>query len=600
MCVGSARVPSGPRIRIAVGVVVLAVAALAVVLVLVVGTDEGVAVAPDPVTVSPVPGGRWASPKTEISLRGLPIDRLGAIQVTGSKSGRHAGRLEPHFDGEGASFVPAEPFEPGEQVKVSTDLTIPGATNGDFRFWVSRPAAPPPPRAAERPGGPVTRFRSRPEETVPQIRVLTHKPETTPGYVFIAPKRGSGLDGPIILDNAGHVVWARAAPAGMQATDFRPQSYRGQPVLTWWEGATTVGVGFGEGVVLDQDYRELMRVRAGNGYESDLHEFLLTPRGTALVLAYAYVHADLTSVGGLKDGLAIDGIVQELDLQNHHVLFEWHSRDHITLGESHWPLPADPTREAYDYAHLNSIGIDDDGDLLVSARHTWAAYKIDRRTGAVRWRLGGKRSDFTFEDGAAFAYQHDVRRRADGAITLFDNGASQAPQPGKASRALALELDEASHTARVADEWVHPERLLSETQGNHQVLPNGHVFVGWGAQPVFSEFTADGKLVFDGRIGEGNDNYRAYRGTWAGRPATNPALLIDGGKAFASWNGATEVARWQLLAGDRQAALQPAGEAAKQDFETSLQVPAGARFVAVRALGSHGRTLGESQPVAVR
>ena len=578
------------------GALIVAAAALAVVLMLVLDTGDVTAGPPDPVTASPVPGGRWASPATEISLRGLPPHRLGTISVSGSRSGRHAGRLEPHFDGEGASFVPDEPFEPGEEVKVSTELTIPGAREGDYRFWISRPATPPPPRPAERPGGPVQRFRSRPDLTIPQIRVLERKPATSPGHVFIAPKRGSGLDGPMILDNSGRLVWARQAPPNTQVADFRLQRYRGQPVLTWWEGTTTVGVGFGEGVVLDQDYRELMRVRSGNGYEADLHEFLITPRGTALLLVYAYVNADLTSVDGPQDGVAIDGVVQELDLETGRVLFEWHSLDQIGFDESHWPLPEDARKEAYDYIHLNSVGIDTDGDLLVNARHTWAAYKIDRHTGSVRWRLGGKRSDFALDDGAQFAYQHDVRRRPDGAITMFDNAASQAPQPGKASRGLALELDETSRSARVADEWVHPDRLLSETQGNTQVLPNGNVFVGWGSQPAFSEFTAGGELVFDGRIGEGNDNYRAYRGTWTGRPTTRPALVIDDGEAVVSWNGATGVDRWQLLAGPRRSALRPVATAPRRGFETTLRVPSGARYVAARAIGPAGRNLGESPP----
>jgi hypothetical protein len=578
---------------------VAALAAVAAVLVLTLAADEGTAEPPDPVTVSPVPGGRWASPATEISLRGLPRHRLGTIEVSGSKSGRHAGTLQPHFDGEGASFVPDEPFEPGEEVKVSTDLTIPGGRDGDYRFWVSRPAATPPPRPAERPGGPVQRFRSRPDLTVPAIRVRERRPGTSPGYVFIAPKRGSGIDGPMIVDNAGKVVWAREAPPETQVADFRVQRYRGQPVLTWWEGATTVGVGFGECVVLDQDYRELMRVRSGNGYEADLHEFLITPRGTALVIVYAYVNADLDSVGGPEDGVAIDGVVQELDLETGRVLFEWHSLDHVALDESRWPLPEDARQEAYDYIHLNSVAIDSDGDLLVNARHTWAAYKIDRQTGTVRWRLGGKTSDFALEEGAEFAYQHDVRRRADGAITLFDNAASQAPQPGKRSRALALDLDEEGGSARVADEIAHPDDLLSETQGNTQVLPNGNVFVGWGSQPAFSEFDAEGQLLFDGRIAEGNDNYRAYRGAWTGRPATRPALVLDGREAVASWNGATEVARWQLLAGPRRSAVRPVAGAAKRGFETALPVPAGATYVAARALGPRGRTLGESPPVAL-
>src|SRR5829696_5612465 len=429
------------RSAVALAVVVV-IAAAAVGLVLALRPVEGTAGPPDPVTVSPVPGGRWASPETEISLRGLPPARLGSIEVSGSESGRHAGRLEPHFDNEGASFVPDEPFEPGEEVEVSTDLTVSGGRDGDYRFWVSRPAPPPPPRTADRPGGAVRPYATAPDLVTPAVEIVKKEPGRTRGYTFIAPKRGSGIDGPMILNDEGDVVWARAAPEGEEIFDFRPQRYKGKPVLTWWEGTSTVGVGAGEGVMLDTSYREVMPIKAGNGYAADLHEMLITPRGTALLLAYPYVHADLRDVDGPKDGTAIDGVVQEVDLETGHVLFEWHSMDHITLEESHWPLLEDPTKEAYDYAHLNSVGIDTDGDLLVSARHTWTVYKIDRRTGTVRWRLGGKKSDFELEDGAQFAYQHDVRRREDGAITMFDNAASQAPQPGKHSRGLALELDE--------------------------------------------------------------------------------------------------------------------------------------------------------------
>jgi hypothetical protein len=578
---------------------VVVLAAAAVVVALSLRADDVTAGPPDPVTVSPVPGGRWASPATEISLRGLAPHRLGSIGVSGSKSGRHSGRLAPHSDGEGASFVPDEPFEPGEEVKVSTDLTVPGGRDGDYRFWVSRPAEPPPPRTAERPGGPVQRFRSRPDLVAPQVRILKRSAKASPGRVFIAPKRGSGLNGPMMLDERGKIIWAREAPPDTEAFDFRPQRYRGQPVLTWWEGTSSVGVGAGEGVVLDQDYREIMRVRSGNGYEADLHEFLITPRGTALLLVYAYVNADLTSADGPEDGRAIDGIVQEIDLETGRVLFEWHSLDHVDLQESVWPVPEDATKEAWDYVHLNSVGVDADGDLLVNARHTHAAYKIDRRTGTVRWRLGGRKSDFKLEDGAEFFYQHDVRRRPDGAITLFDNAASQAPQPGKKSRGMALELDEESRTASVVDEWVHPAELLSETQGGTQVLPNGNVFIGWGSQPAFSEFTADGELVYDGRIAKGNDNYRAYLGSWVGRPATKPSLVLDGSEGVVSWNGATEVARWQLLAGPRRSSVRPVAAAPKRGFETALPVPSDARVVVARALGKGGRTLGESPPVEV-
>ena len=78
-------------------------------------------------------------------------------------------------------------------------------------------------------------------------------------------------------------------------------------------------------------------------------------------------------------------------------------------------------RAPFDYAHTNSVNLDTDGDFLMSARNTWTIYKIDRETGNIRWRLGGKNSTFRLPPAARFAWQHDAHRRSDGAITVFDN-----------------------------------------------------------------------------------------------------------------------------------------------------------------------------------
>jgi hypothetical protein len=446
----------------------------------------------------------------------------------------------------------------------------------------------------------VQRYRSEPELDPPVVTIDQRSPERTPGYTFMAPKRGKGLDGPMIVDDRGKLVWVRRVPANTQAMGFRPQRFEGRPVLTWWEGITNIGVGFGEGVVLDQSYREVMRVRAGNGYRAGIHEFLLTPRGTALLSIYSFIERDLSSVGGPEKGVVIDGVVQEVDLRTGLVMFEWHSLDHVGLEEARWPVPKEEGMP-FDYVHLNSVGVDDDGDLLISARHTWAVYKVDRATGAVRWRLGGKRSDFRFEGDARFAFQHDARRRPDGAITLFDNAAGP-PATRKASRALALELDTDAKTARVAAQREHPARLLSDSQGNAQNLDGGNVFVGWGSQPAFTEFAADGRVLLAGRIAKGNDNYRAYRERWTGRPDTEPKVAAERAgtgqvRLYASWNGATEVARWQVLAGDSPDSLRPVGGAARRGFETAVAVPGRARYFAARAFDADGRALGRSRAV---
>jgi hypothetical protein len=551
--------------------------------------DRGRAVPPDPVSAYPSPGAGYAAAATQVSLRGLPAERLGEIEVAGSDSGAHGGRLEPHSDGRGASFVPDEPFEPGERVTVRTELTVRGARDGDFAFTVARPVRDPgpviePPRG----NGVVQRFRTRPDLRPPAVTVTGR---AGGGYVFLGPKRGRGQDGAMIVDTRGKLVWWQPMPRGRQVLDFRAQRYGGRPVLTWWEGGTNVGVGWGEGVILDHSYNEILRVRAGNGYEADLHEFLLTPRGTALMIIYPFVRHD--------EGGVIDGVVQEIDLRTGLVLFEWHSLDHIGLDEARWPRP-EQEGVPFDYAHLNSVGEDSDGDLLVSARHTWGVYKVDRETGGVIWRLGGTKSDFELPPDAEFAFQHDARRRADGAISLFDNSAGP-PETREASRVIALELDEEAGTARLAERLEHPAHGISDSQGNAQALPNGNTFVGWGAQPFFTEHGPGGRVLLSGQLAEGNDNYRAYRGSWTGRPASRPDAVADGrgGTTIvtASWNGATEVARWELLAGDEEGALSPAGSTPKRGFETPLRLRTEARWLAARAIDARGAVLGTSEPV---
>ena len=260
--------------------------------------------------------------------------------------------------------------------------------------------------------------------------------------------------------------------------------------------------------------------------------------------------ADLSSVGGSRKGTIQDAVFQELDLASGRVLLEWHSLDHVSLGESYAPVEAD-----WDFFHVNSVDLDADGNLLVSSRSTHTIYKIDRRSGQILWRLGGKRSDFNMGSGSVFAWQHDARRQPDGTLSVFDNGATPAVE--KLSRGLILDLDEQSMTATLLRQYTHP-KLLTGSQGNVQPLPNGNVFVGWGEAPRVSEFHRSGRMLFDAELGQAYESYRAFRLPWTGTPAHAPSLALAGeGRAltaYASWNGATDVATWQLLAGEREAA----------------------------------------------
>src|SRR5215218_5591227 len=276
-------------------------------------------------------------------------------------------------------------------------------------------------KASAAPQGPgqARNFRSRPDLRPPAIRVNTNLPGTAPGHIFVSPKKGPGeeaptQDAPLIVDSGGEPVWFHPLQdAEADAFTFEVQTYKGERVLTWWEGVHT-GYGQGEYVIFDHSYREIARFGAANGYEGDHHEFLITPEDTALITIYSKVPMDLSGVGGPVDGLVLDGIVQELDIQSGKLIFEWHSLDHIGLEESYY--------EPYDYFHINSIDVYDEDHLLISARRTCAVYKVDRKTGEVVWRLGGKNSDFKMGAGVRTTLQHDARRNSDGTITIFDNG----------------------------------------------------------------------------------------------------------------------------------------------------------------------------------
>jgi hypothetical protein len=339
-------------------------------------------------------------------------------------------------------------------------------------------------------------------------------------------------------------------------------------------------------------------VHAGNGYPFDLHEFTITPRGTAIITAYQRFRRDLSPWKGTRSGRIVDSIVQEIDIKTGLVLFEWHSLGDVGLSESYVPAPPQRGFE-WDYFHVNSAAEDAKGDFIISGRNTWTVYKASRATGHVVWRLGGKKSDFKLGPGVAFSWQHNARPQADGSLTIFDNDAGTTPVR-KHSRALTLTLDAQAKTASVRTAWQHPLGLSSATQGDVEALPNGDQFVGWGSQRYFSEFSPTGQLLFDGRIARGNDTYRAFRFPWSGRPAGAPKAVATtkGGKTTvrASWNGATGVASWQVLAGAAATGLTVVSTVPNGGFETAASIPA-AGYVAMRAVGPGGSVLATSAAV---
>jgi hypothetical protein len=450
---------------------------------------------------------------------------------------------------------------------------------------------------------PTQSFHSAPNLHPPAV-TFTADSDHSSGDIFATPY-GSSQGGPLILDRRGQLVWFHPNTQGV-ALDFQLQRYHGKPVLTWWQGGFDFDhgtiYGLGEDVIANDHYKTVAVLHGAEGHQIDLHEFQITPQGTALVDAYIPVHMDLTRYGGTSDGTALDCMIQELNIKTGRLLWQWHSLSHVPLTASNLSAPQSPS-QYWDYFHLNSIQQLPDGNLLVSARNTWSFYEISRSTGRVLWTLGGKRSDFKIGAGANFEWQHDARMHPGGILSLFDD--ASFPQKEPQSSAKLLRVNTKTMTVQLYRRYTHSPPLLANLEGNTQVLPNNDVFVYWGGDPQFSEYAPGGRQIFNGSFPQGVASYRAFRFRWTGHPLTPPAVASATGQngtltVYASWNGATGVAGWRVLGGSHRGALHPLGKTApRTGFETAIKVHHRPSYVEVQALDGHGRVLGSSAAQAV-
>jgi hypothetical protein len=555
-------------------------------------------------TVAPMPGSYIASPHAQISLLGAPAHALSDISVRGSQTGDHSGHLKAYSQGDGASFVPSKPFAPAETVTVRGRQRIgTRSVRFGFRFNVAQEDVLPHPPAGAKPKpnpGEVWTFHSQPGMIVPAVSVDSSSSQTAPGYVFTAPYTGPGQDGPMIFDNSGDLVWFHPLPAGTVASNVQVQSWEGKPVLTWWQGyIPPQGFGQGEEVVADSSYRTLFHLHAGNGYIADLHDFHLFSNGTALLTVFNPVRCNLSAFGGPAGSAVTDTAFQEIDLRTHLVRREWHAVDHATIGESNSSGKTASLEWPFDYFHINTVEWRKDGSLLISARNTSSLYFLDPRTGQITLQIGGSHSGVKLGSGTSTAYQHDAQELPNGEFSVFDNGG--VPMVHSQSRGIVLAIDPHAKTDTLVGEYEHPKGLDSGSQGNMQHLENGDWFIGWGAEPYVSEFTPSGTMIFDAHMPAKTESYRSYRFLWSATPTEAPAIAASasgsGLTVYASWNGATSVARWQVLGGASPERLAPVTSAARSGFETAISVSSVPAYLAVQALDSSGTVLGTSRTI---
>jgi Arylsulfotransferase (ASST) len=552
--------------------------------------------------VSPAPGSGTANPASQVSFLGAPAAAIREVSVVGSLSGHHSGTLRGYSQGDGASFTPQKPFARGEQVSVSAAVgSGASARHVAFRFRVDTPY--PTAQVKEYPAPPAApadaqTFYSQPGMRAPIMEVTTPDRDPGAGSIFTTNGPGPGQYGPLIYAPDGRLIWFGRLTGGVTAENLSVQSYNGRRALTMWKGRVlSLGFGQGEDVVLDSGYRTIATIRGGNGLPADLHDFQLAPHGIAYITAYNPVLCDLSSIQGSKSGAIVDTAIQAIDISTGLVRWEWHSLDHIGPAESEVEVPK--TTTPWDYFHLNSIDPLANGRLLISARSTWAGYQLDGTSGKVLWRLGGNRSSFHMGPGTTMAWQHDARLLGNGEITFFDDGSN--PPIHAQSRAIRIKLDLKSHRATLAASYTHRNPpLLAASQGNAQTLPGGNTLVGYGGVPAISEYGEDGSLLFDAHQPYDLAFYRAYRFPWSGRPATPPSILASFNNTeeetivHASWNGATGVAAWRVLGGEKSSSLSPRATIPARGFESETTLPRRYPYAAVQALDGAGHVIGTS------
>jgi hypothetical protein len=435
-----------------------------------------------------------------------------------------------------------------------------------------------------------------------------------PGYFMISnfknltvtdPMIGQG--GPLILDSHLQPVWFKPVGTDVVAFNLATQTYDGKPALSWWQGvinsvgATTTGADY----VVDQHYKPIGHPLSGkDGWIISGHELVISGHN-GWVTAYKDIPMDLRPYGGSAAGTLTDSAVQEYDLRTGALLNSWEASKHIPLADSQTHPPASPT-VGWDAYHVNSIQLTGKGTFLTSMRNTWAGYLVDSASGQIKWTLGGKHSSFTFGPlGGQFHWQHDIELHPGNLVSVFDDACCAIVGPGKFgaangdTRGLELQLDTKRHTAKQVVQYPREPGFNAAFLGNTQLLPGGNVAIGWGSRPYFSEYSKSGKLLLDAVLPGPNLTYRTLVKPWVGTPYYPPigAVRKTRGKTtvYASWDGATEVTGWRVLAGSSAKHLVSVAVVGKNGFETAIRLARSYKHYKVQALNAQGHVIGTSK-----
>ncbi|KAJ3980810.1 ASST-domain-containing protein [Lentinula detonsa] len=444
-------------------------------------------------------------------------------------------------------------------------------------------------------------------------------PSLSTGYIFSAPRGASVLrQGAAIYDQTGSLVWDGSIYG--QTLSFSVVTYLGEPHIILWSGSVaSTGVGNGYDILLNTEYELVANFTANLPDETgqtlaDFHE--ITSNHTALITAYPVKSLDLSSVQGPEQGWILDSAMQELNISDNEPVFTWIASEHVNITEC-YNTPGTgggSVAEAFDYFHINSIEKDDAGNYLISSRHCWTVYYLDGTSGDILWKMGGKNSSFNMGNGTEFSWQHHARwvEKNDtyATMTLFDNAGQFGQQQEQMSRGLLLGVDLINMTVNLLTEFLPWNQSISQSQGSVQLQPNGNFLVGFGQLPWTGEYSPDGDLLWTIQFGVGDvESYRALRYNWTATPTDSPSIELVGASksnllsAHASWNGATEIVKWELYGASDSSGSNSISlyNKTKDGFETTITVSTVSNsysHYAVRAIGKSNQILGTSDFVS--
>ncbi|KAJ5688982.1 hypothetical protein N7462_003374 [Penicillium macrosclerotiorum] len=462
--------------------------------------------------------------------------------------------------------------------------------------------------------------------TPPYMSINRTGADLASGLLFIGQENDSGSGvkqvSPFILTDDNELVWS--GPEG-DSSNFRQQYWGDQSVITFWVGTgkaaygADAGRGWGEVRIYNDEYRLIksvclqlnltMPTGTTTDCDADVHESFITEDNTILLTAYNTTQADLTSLGGPKDGWVYDSIVVELDLETNEPVFIWSPLAHVAINETHEAYTGSDQTDPFDWFHMNSI--QKWGDYyLVNSRHLWRTFLVDRE-GSVVWSIDGENGgDFgSLPANGTFSWQHMARIHSvsstQAQLSYFannlDTATSTVPSKGL-TFLLTLPPSLKNPPVLVTDFYDHLYPVSSAAEGSFFSLPNGNTLMGYGDEPYIKEYGPSGDVRWSAQFAgyDLGQSYRVYKQEWHATPSTRPSLVVTTALAednlsqcagsssrlrgYVSWNGATDVDKYQVYAGKSSNSLKSLGQIDKKGFETKFSLPEDVSVVQVAAI----------------